>query len=54
MLGGAIFLTGGSWIKVYPYSKLFVNNEAILVGGGIYIELLSSFDHLLTHVCFVK
>jgi len=55
LYGGAILLTGGSWIKVYPYSTLlFHSNEAVLSGGAIYVELLSSFDHLLSHVCFVK
>ena len=55
LYGGAILLTGGSWIKVFPYSALlFYNNEAVLNGGAIYVELLSSFDHLLSHVCFVK
>ncbi|XP_065905670.1 uncharacterized protein [Dysidea avara] len=55
LYGGAILLTGGSWIKVFPYSTLlFQNNEAVFNGGAICVEFLSSFDHLLSHVCFVK
>jgi len=53
--GGVILLINGTWIRVYPNSRLvFLRNRAMDYGGAIYVELSTPFDYLLSHVCFVR
>ena len=53
--GGAISMIENARIIVYPNSTLiFLNNTAIENGGAIYVELSTPFDHLLSHVCFIR
>ena len=53
--GGAILLASGAWIETYPNSSIvFLRNTAIKYGGAIYVALSTSFDYLLSHICFVR
>jgi len=53
--GGAILLASGAWIETYPNSSIvFLRNAAIKYGGAIYVALSTSFDYLLSHICFVR
>ena len=53
--GGAISLTSGAWIEAYPNSRIvFLRNTAIKYGGAIYVALSTSFDYLLSHICFIR
>ena len=53
--GGAISLIDGAKITVYPNTTLkFLRNIALEHGGAIYVELSTPFNHLLSHVCFVR
>ena len=53
--GGAISLISGAWISVYPNSSvIFLRNTALQYGGAIYVELSRPYDHLLSHVCFIR
>ena len=53
--GGAIMLMGGAWIKIHPYSNVsFLHNNALISGGAIHVDVGTPFDHLASHVCFIR
>ena len=53
--GGAILLLQGSWLKLFSDVKLtFQNNTAIKSGGAIFVEMISPFDFLESHICFMR
>ena len=53
--GGAIMLIGGAWIKIHPYSNIsFLHNNALISGGAIHVDVGTPFDHLVSHVCFIR
>ena len=53
--GGAIMLMGGAWIKIHPYSNVsFLYNNALISGGAIHVDVRTPFDHLASHVCFIR
>ena len=53
--GGAILLLQGSWLRLFSNVTLtFQNNIAIKSGGAIFVEMISPFDILESHICFVR
>ena len=53
--GGAILLLQGSWLKLFSNVKItFQNNTAIKSGGAIFVEMISPFDLLESHICFMR
>ena len=53
--GGAIMLMGGAWIEIHPYSSVsFLHNNALISGGAIHVDVGTPFDHLASHVCFIR
>ena len=55
LYGGAISMIENARIVVHPNSTVaFLRNTAVEHGGAIYVELSTPFDHLLSHVCFVR
>ena len=55
LYGGAISLIEGAKIIIYPKSTLiFIRNTAVERGGAIHVELSTPFDHMLSHVCFIR
>ena len=53
--GGAMLLLQGSWLKLFSNVTLtFQNNTAIKSGGAIFAEMISPFDLLESHICFVR
>ena len=55
LYGGAISLIEGAKIIIYPNSTLlFLRNTAVERGGAIHVELSTPFDHMLSHVCFIR
>ena len=53
--GGAILLLQGSWIKFFSNVKLtFYKNQAIKAGGAIFVEMISPYDFLESHICFFR
>ena len=53
--GGAIFLINGAWIKIHPHSNVsFLHNNALISGGAIHVDVSTPFDHLASHVCFIR
>ena len=55
MHGGAIMLINGAWIKILPNSNVsFLRNSAMISGGAIHVDVSTPFDHLASHVCFIR
>ena len=55
LYGGAISMIENARIVIYPNSTVtFLSNTAVEQGGAIYVELSTPFDHLLSHVCFIR
>ena len=55
MHGGAIMLIDGVWIKIHPQSNVsFLHNNALISGGAIHVDASTPFDHLASHVCFIR
>ena len=53
--GGAIMLIDGAWIKIYSQSNVsFLHNSALISGGAIHVDVGTPFDHLGSHVCFIR
>lgn len=53
--GGAILLLHSSWLKLFSNVTLtFQNNTAIKSGGAIFVEMISPFDFLESHICFMR
>ena len=53
--GGAMLLLQGSWLKLFSNVKItFQNNIAIKSGGAIFVEMISPFDFLESHICFMR
>ena len=53
--GGAIMLINGAWIKILPHSNVsFLHNNALISGGAIHVDVSTPFDHLSSHVCFIR
>ena len=53
--GGAILLLQGSWLKLFPNVTItFQNNTAIKSGGAIFVEMISPYDFLESHICFMR
>ena len=53
--GGAILLIDTAWIMVnYSSTVTFVGNTATVAGSAIYVQLITPYDHTLSHSCFIR
>ena len=53
--GGAMLLLQGSWIKLFSNVKMtFSKNHAMKAGGAIFVEMISPYDFLESHICFFR
>jgi len=53
--GGALYLTGYSWISVSSnVHVLFINNSATSLGGAIYAQKTGEHDLVSTANCFIR
>ena len=54
-LGGALYLSGNSWIRVSPHVQVaFINNSAYISGGAIYYQKSSEHDLPSSVNCFIR
>ena len=53
--GGALYLSGYSWISASPNVQvLFINNSATSLGGAIYAQKSGEHDLVSTANCFIR
>ena len=52
--GGAIALTGTSFVVFGPKSYEFINNSAEYQGGALYISVIDKFDFVNKKNCFIQ
>ena len=53
--GGALYLSGYSWIRASPNVQvLFINNSATSLGGAIYAHKSGENDLISTAKCFIR
>ena len=53
--GGALYLSGYSWIGVSPHVKVsFINNSANISGGAIYYHKTGEHDLMSSANCFIR
>ena len=53
--GGAMLLIDTAWIMVnYNSTVTFVGNTAVVDGAAIYVQLITPYDHILSHSCFIR
>ena len=53
--GGALYLSGNSWISVSPHVQAsFINNSANISGGAIYYHKISEHDLPSSVNCFIR
>ena len=53
--GGAMLLLQGSYIRLFPNVNItFYNNTAVKSGGAVFVEMISPYDFLQSHICFFR